>query len=926
MRILFHSNAPWMKTGYGQQTAIWAPRLASLGHDVAVSGYTGMVHGHVDWNGIPVYAAGTENAIGMDVITYYYEKHRADLVIALCDAWALSPRVMAMMPSVAWTPVDAGPPDVDGAPAAVGAGLKSFFAQSGTRPLAMSRWGQQVMLDAGITGTGYVPHGIDTQMFAPPEDRAGLRAASGYGAGTFVVGMVQANRSGLRKALPEQLTAFARFHRRHPDSRLMLHMAMDHNKGQDLPLVLSRLGVEEGVAFFPDMGVLASGEIEAAQMPQIYGGLDVLLHGVMAGGFEIPIAEAQACGVPVIATRGSAMTEVAGPHSWLVDSQEFWVEERHEAFWGMPLISSIDAALEAAWQAREDGTIEEKRRASREHALQYDADRVLAEHWAPYLEDLEAALKGRRPARPAKPKTRTVWSPVMFRDELDMLDMRLHETDGMIDRHVITEAAVTHRGVPKPLFYRDNQGRFAAHASKITAVAADLPHGGGTGREEAWANEHAQRDAAWPLIDAEAADGDVVLICDLDEIPSPGLLERAGAGELPDVCAVRMRTFLHAVDWEVPQDKVPPQCVIATAGYIRGHGGSLAAIRDARSEYPVVTDGGWHFSWLGGPEAARRKLQTATCHTELLDNGEGALIADGTRYRTAENGGGLPVTPQDVGESWPGWIRGHRCPPEWFRPKDLSDTTLILTAWRRPDYFRRTLDSWAAADGTGRLRRIIVALKPSDAEDEQRDLIGKTAAALGRDIEVRIDSLAAGKVKGPHRAIAEAGVAALADRGCRFLVFSEEDITVSDDVLSFMTWGRQEGAGRALAVCAHNALGNGWQRACAADDADADQETARLIPSFSPWCWGTWRDVFEEVLEPQWDYDCNTGTRGFDSGYDWQLQRLTERHGAVLVPDASRSQNIGREGGIYADPGDFEWTQARSFREHRDPSYRLVTP
>jgi hypothetical protein len=47
----------------------------------------------------------------------------------------------------------------------------------------------------------------------------------------------------------------------------------------------------------------------------------------------------------------------------------------------------------------------------------------------------------------------------------------------------------------------------------------------------------------------------------------------------------------------------------------------------------------------------------------------------------------------------------------------------------------------------------------------------------------------------------------------------------------------------------------------------------------------------------------------------------------VLVPDASRSQNIGQHGGIYANAGDFDWTQARSFREHRgEVAYRLVTP
>src|SRR5580658_2879235 len=100
MRILWHSNSPWMKTGYGQQTAIWAPRLRDLGHDVVISGYTGMHHAHIGWEGIPVLAGSSQNSMGMDVIGYYYSRHRADVVIALTDCWAMSPRMMALLKTV----------------------------------------------------------------------------------------------------------------------------------------------------------------------------------------------------------------------------------------------------------------------------------------------------------------------------------------------------------------------------------------------------------------------------------------------------------------------------------------------------------------------------------------------------------------------------------------------------------------------------------------------------------------------------------------------------------------------------------------------------------------------------------------------------------------------------------------------------------
>jgi glycosyltransferase involved in cell wall biosynthesis len=392
MKILFHSNAPWMKTGYGQQTAVWTTRLRDLGHDVAIHGYAGAQHLTVEWEGMTVYPAGAANAIGMDVLGYFFERHQADVVISLCDAWALSPKLMKLMPTVCWTPVDAEP---------LSQGLKDFFEETKARPLAMSKYGQRLFAEGGVPAS-YIPHGLSMDLFKPPEDREALRKASGFGPETFVVGMNQANRSGLRKALPEQIGAFARFHERHPDSRLLLNMAMDHPKGQDLPLLLRKLGAPEGAAFFPDQGAYGAGDIATESMPLWYGALDVLMGCAMAGGFELPLLEAQACGTPVIATHGSAMTEVAGPHSWQVPGQDFWVEERHEGFWTMPLIGhtcsacghmdGIEAALEQAWQERQTGEIEVRRKLSREHALQYDADLILRDSWMPFLAELEAAL------------------------------------------------------------------------------------------------------------------------------------------------------------------------------------------------------------------------------------------------------------------------------------------------------------------------------------------------------------------------------------------------------------------------------------------------------------------------------------------------------------------------------------------------------
>jgi hypothetical protein len=236
---------------------------------------------------------------------------------------------------------------------------------------------------------------------------------------------------------------------------------------------------------------------------------------------------------------------------------------------------------------------------------------------------------------------------------------------------VLVESPIGHRGLPKPLCYADNAGRFKRWADRIVHVVAPNLISSATGldRAESWANEHRQRDCAWAAVNARAGDKDRVLICDVDEFPSAEALAWDGYGAV----SLFMETYLHAVDWRVPDDLIPPTAVMATVGWLRSQGGSLSRIRDNRGVYRKISNGGKHFSWIGGPEAAARKLALSTCHTELIGTEEGRLIASGERWRTGIHGEGhLPVYPVEVDESWPAAIREKRVPAEWFRPRDRA--------------------------------------------------------------------------------------------------------------------------------------------------------------------------------------------------------------------------------------------------------------
>jgi len=105
-RILWHGIGPWHKTGYGVQTALFAPRLAALGHQVVIAamGRKGVDDdprsAHPDaldtlrtgtWHGLPVIGPGYSE-FGLPApleIRGPFGGHDPDLIIVLKDPWVL---------------------------------------------------------------------------------------------------------------------------------------------------------------------------------------------------------------------------------------------------------------------------------------------------------------------------------------------------------------------------------------------------------------------------------------------------------------------------------------------------------------------------------------------------------------------------------------------------------------------------------------------------------------------------------------------------------------------------------------------------------------------------------------------------------------------------------------------------------------------
>lgn len=374
MEILWHSNAPWATTGYGNQTALVAPRLKEAGHAVAVSAFYGLQGAAIPWKGIPV-LPGNNGTFGNEVLQGHavnlFGQLRDGLVVTLMDVWVLDPKVIGAMNVASWVPVDHDP-----APPAV----VSFFEESGSIPIAMSRFGEERLERFDPL---YCPHAVDTEVFGPQE---GARKLAGVPDSAFVVGMVAANQgnSPSRKAFPQALAAFKALRERHSDAILCLHTNVSASSGGvNLPKLIDQLGIPEDALRISPQYRYHYLPLSGKDLAAMYSSFDVLLNPSMGEGFGIPILEAQACGTPVVVTDFSAMSEVCGA-GWKVQYNPAYTGQ--ESYMADPIVEDILESLEQAYRmpAAQRRKLSER---AREHALGYDIETVMTDHMLPVIEE-----------------------------------------------------------------------------------------------------------------------------------------------------------------------------------------------------------------------------------------------------------------------------------------------------------------------------------------------------------------------------------------------------------------------------------------------------------------------------------------------------------------------------------------------------------
>lgn len=233
-----------------------------------------------------------------------------------------------------------------------------------------------------------------------------------------------------------------------------------------------------------------------------------------------------------------------------------------------------------------------------------------------------------------------------FYNELDLLRLRLRLLAPVVDRFVLVEMDRTQTGLAKPMFFAEHREEFREYLDKIIYVpVTDTPDF--AVQYDNWLLENYQRNAILRGLRGCQAD-DIIIVSDLDEIPRPEILAHLADVKCSLVHGInnnlkdRVRNIYSQLAYTamllprlVKQRELSALALMDITPVIleqyihyyflncraRGflHGSVMMryralvlphSCRNLRHYLPVVRDGGWHFSYMGGRAMIKNKLRS----------------------------------------------------------------------------------------------------------------------------------------------------------------------------------------------------------------------------------------------------------------------------------------------------------------------------
>lgn len=253
-----------------------------------------------------------------------------------------------------------------------------------------------------------------------------------------------------------------------------------------------------------------------------------------------------------------------------------------------------------------------------------------------------------------------------FFNELDILELRLNILNDVVDFFVISESNITHTGIPKPYYFEENKERYTKFLHKIIHLKiedADKPAYDiqqFVDRQVGLFNPLTEHNYRRDFIMKESIrrglvnckDNDIIISSDCDEIPNPLRIEmlRYSPNFFRDnkFITLLQTTYYYYLN------------VLKETNWKGSRIGLYKDLKDysyndlRKQENLNINHGGWHFSYMGGPEAVKKKMMAFSAQEMInpiiLSNIENNMKNDNDPYMRSK----LKVVPLD--DSYPGYL------------------------------------------------------------------------------------------------------------------------------------------------------------------------------------------------------------------------------------------------------------------------------
>lgn len=231
---------------------------------------------------------------------------------------------------------------------------------------------------------------------------------------------------------------------------------------------------------------------------------------------------------------------------------------------------------------------------------------------------------------------------------------------------------------------------------------------------------------------------------------------------------------------------------------------------------------------------------------------------------------------------------------------------VVFTVYDRVSYFQQTLYTWREVRGLSDWD-IVFSIEPSPVMQNMIEEISLFMEDTSVEARLIVNPERYGVLHHPWVALENLFV----NDGYDFVVRTEDDLIVSDDILEYFSWAAETYVQDEDVATVHG---------MSFSQEEGSPSKVSRIPGFNPWIWGTWANRWKEYISPSWDHDYSTFNvfPGNQSGWDWNLNtRVFPALKFVgIYPDQSRVDNIG----VWGTHGTAEnFAPAPTFRRNRKP-------